>query len=83
MSKYSKLLGNKSILSPDFQYTPAARTDIRDTFRRAKVELNSTAPKGQDNNKPLVAPQNNNLDKPLVLNSGAFVLPVEWLQWGD
>ena len=83
MSNFSKPTWDKYILNPDFQYIPAARTDIRDTFRRAKVELNSTAPKGQDNNKPLVAPQNNNLDKPLVLNSGTFVLPVEWLQWGD
>jgi len=80
MSKYSKLLGDKSILSPDFKYTPAARTDIRDTFRRFQFEL---ATKNQDNNKPLVGPKNNNLDKPLVLNPEAFVLPVEWFDIED
>ena len=65
------------ITDPNFNYVSAAKTDIRDTFKRFST------PQNQENNKPLVAPQNNNLDKPLVLNSEAFVLPVEWLQWGD
>jgi hypothetical protein len=29
----------KSILSPDFRYVPAARTDIRRTFARIRREL--------------------------------------------
>ena len=80
MSKFSKPTWDKYILNPDFKYIPAARTDIRDTFRRAKVELNSTAPKGQDNNKPLVSLGGNGLNKPLVLNPGGFVLGIEWLE---
>ena len=67
MSKFSNPLGDKSILNPNFKYIPAANTDIRDTFRRAKIELNSTT-RGQDNNKPL------------VLNPGGFVLGIEWLE---
>ena len=83
MSKYSNIMRDKSILNPDFKYIPAANTDIRETFRKARIELNFTAPKGQDINKPLVPQGGQNLDKPLVLNPGAFVLPVEWLQWGE
>jgi len=49
----------------NFIYTPAAKTDIRDTFRRFST------PKNQDNNKPLVEP---------TLNLEGFVLPVEWFQ---
>ena len=56
MSNFSKPTWDKYILNPDFKYISSTRTDIRDTFRRARMELNSTAPKGQDNNKPLVAP---------------------------
>jgi hypothetical protein len=82
MSNFSKPAWNKYILNPSFKYIPSASTDIRDTFRRARIQLNSTA-KNQDNNKPLVGPQNNNLDKPLVLNPGAFVLPVEWFNIED
>jgi len=65
MSNFSKPTWDKYILNPDFKYISSTRTDIRDTFRRARMELNSTAPKGQDNNKPL------------VVNPGAFVLPSE------
>ena len=79
MSKFSNPLGDKSILNPNFKYIPAANTDIRDTFRRAKIELNSTT-KGQDNNKPLVSLGENGLNKPLVLNPGGFVLGIEWLE---
>ena len=78
MSKFSKPLGDKSILNPDFKYVPSSKTNIRDTFRRAKKELNSTT-RGQDLIKPLVAPKGNGLDKPLVLNPGGFVLGIEWL----
>lgn len=73
---------SKSILNPSFNYIPSAKTDIRETFKRIQKEL-KTAPKGQDKNKPLVAPKNNNLDKPLVLNPDGFVLPVEWFTLED
>ena len=59
-----------------FNYTPAAKTDIRDTFRRFTTG-------GLQNNKPLVGSQNNNFDKPLVdfsFNPGGFVLPAEWFE---
>ena len=49
----------------NFIYTPAAKTDIRDTFRRFST------PKNQDNNKPLVEP---------ILSPEGFVLPAEWFQ---
>ena len=65
MSKFSKPLGDKSILNPAFKYIPSSKTDIRETFKRAQKELNR--PKNQDNNKPL------------VLNPGGFVLGIEWL----
>ena len=78
MSKFSKPLGDKSILNPDFKYIPSSKTNIRDTFRRAKKELNSTT-RGQDLIKPLVPQGGNSLDKPLVLNPGGFVLGIEWL----
>ena len=61
----------------NFIYTPAAKTDIRDTFRRF------SPPKNQDNNKPLVALGRQNSNKPLVepiLNPEGFVLPAEWFQ---
>jgi hypothetical protein len=79
MSKFSKPLGDKSILNPNFKYVPSSKTNIRDTFRRAKKELNFTA-SNQENNKPLVPQEGNNLDKPLVLNPGGFVLGIEWLE---
>ena len=68
MSKFIKPLGDKSILSPNFQYTSAAKTDIRETCRRFKSELST---RGQD------------LEKPLVINPGCFVLPIEWLELKD
>jgi len=49
----------------NFIYTPAAKTDIRDTFRRF------SPPKNQDSNKPLVEP---------ILSPEGFVLPAEWFQ---
>jgi hypothetical protein len=67
---------SKSILNPSFKYTPSAKTDIKQTFKRIQKEL-KIAPKGQDYNKHLVPPPNNNIDKPLVVNPGAFVLPSE------
>jgi hypothetical protein len=79
MSKFSKPLGDKSILNPNFKYVPSSKTNIRDTFRRAKKELNFTT-SNQENNKPLVPQGGNNLDKPLVLNPGGFVLGIEWLE---
>jgi hypothetical protein len=51
------------LTDPSFNYVPAAKTDIRETFRRFAT------PKNQDNNKPLVSP---------TLNPGGFVLPAEW-----
>ena len=53
------------ITDSNFIYTPAAKTDIRDTFRRFST------PKNQDNNKPLVEP---------ILSPEGFVLPAEWFQ---
>jgi len=55
----------KSILHPDFQYIPSAKTDIRVTFERIKRELQSA--------------QNNINNKPLVLNLDQFILAAEWL----
>jgi hypothetical protein len=63
------------LTDPSFNYVPAAKTDIRDTFRRFST------PQNQENNKPLVAQRGNSLDKPLVelnLNPEGFVLPAEW-----
>lgn len=54
------------ITDPSFNYVPSARTDIRDTFRRARESLG-----GQDNNKPLVEPS---------LPLGGFVLSAEWFE---
>jgi hypothetical protein len=80
MSKFIKPLGDKSILNPNFKYIPAAKTDIRETFKRFQSEMSTW---GQDLEKPLVTPKNNNLDKPLVLNPEGFVLPVEWFTLED
>jgi hypothetical protein len=71
----------KSILNPSFKYTSSSKTDIRETFKRIKKEL-KIAPQNQDNQKPLVA-QNNNFDKPLVLNPEGFVLSVDWFSLED
>jgi len=49
----------------NFNYVSAAKTDIRETFRRFSTTQN------QENNKPLVEP---------TLNLEGFVLPVEWFQ---
>jgi hypothetical protein len=43
-----------------FNYVPSAKTDIRDTFRRAREQLQR--------------------EKEPTLQSGSFVLPVEWFQ---
>jgi hypothetical protein len=53
------------LTDPNFKYINSAKTDIRETFRRARESLG-----GQDNNKPLVAnlPQN------------GFVLSAEWFE---
>ena len=67
----------KSILNPSFKYTPSSKTDISRTFARIKREIIRG---GQDNNKPLVSDGGYNLDKPLVLNSGGFVLPSELME---
>jgi hypothetical protein len=53
------------LTDPSFNYVSAAKTDIRETFRRF------SSPQSQDTNKPLVEP---------TLNLEGFVLPVEWFQ---
>lgn len=66
------------ITDPSFNYTNSAKTDIRDTFRRARESLG-----GQDKNKPLVPQGGISLNKPLVsptLNPGGFVLSAEWFE---
>jgi hypothetical protein len=73
MSKFSKPLGDKSILNPNFKYVPSSKTNIRETFKKFSTS-------NQENNKPLVPQGGNNLDKPLVLNPGGFVLGIEWLE---
>ena len=65
-----------SILDPRFKYTPSSKTDISRTFARIKREIRG----GQDNNKPLVSDGRYSIDKPLVLNSGGFVLPSELME---
>ena len=52
------------LTDPKFKYTSAAKTDIRETFRRFAT------PKNQDNNKPLV---------PSLIPEG-FVLSAEWFE---
>ena len=52
------------LTDPNFNYVPAAKTDIRETFRRFAT------PKNQDNNKPLV---------PSLIPEG-FVLSAEWFE---
>jgi hypothetical protein len=53
------------LTDPSFNYVSAAKTDIRDTFRRFST------PQNQENNKPLVE---------LNLNPEGFVLPAEWFE---
>lgn len=70
MSKNNVLLGNKSILHPNFKYTPSSKTDITKTFAKARKELkNSTS--NQDSKEPLVSP---------TLNPNGFVLSADWFQ---
>jgi hypothetical protein len=52
------------LTDPSFNYTSAAKTDIRETFRRFAT------PKNQENNKPLVP----------TLNPEGFVLSAEWFE---
>ena len=52
------------LTDPSFNYVSAAKTDIRETFRRF-------ATSNQDSKEPLVSP---------TLNPGGFVLPVEWFE---
>jgi hypothetical protein len=52
------------LTDPSFNYVSAAKTDIRETFRRF------CTPKNQENNKPLVP----------ILVPEAFVLPAEWFE---
>jgi hypothetical protein len=52
------------LTDPNFKYTNAAKTDIRDTFRRFTAQ-------NQDKNRPLVSPS---------LNPGGFVLSAEWFE---
>jgi hypothetical protein len=63
------------LTDPSFNYVPAAKTDIRETFRRFST------PKNQDNNKPLVPQGGQSLKKPLVaLIPDCFVLSAEWME---
>jgi hypothetical protein len=80
MSKFSKPLGDKSILNPNFKYVPSSKTNIRDTFRRFQSEI---APQNQDSKEPLAPPKGQDLIKPLVLNPEGFVLSVDWFSLED
>lgn len=55
------------LTDPSFNYTSAAKTDIRETFKRF------SAPKNQENNKPLVP----------ILYPNGFVLSADWFQIED
>ena len=55
------------LTDPSFNYTSAAKTDIRETFKRF------SAPQNQENNKPLV---------PILVPDG-FVLSADWFQIED
>jgi len=61
----STLYPQLRITDPSFNYTSAAKTDIRETFRRFST------PQNQDTNKPLVEP---------ILNPEGFVLSAEWFE---
>jgi hypothetical protein len=52
------------LTDPSFNYVSAAKTDIRETFRRFSTQ-------NKENNKPLVS---------LPLIPDGFVLPVEWFE---
>ena len=55
------------LTDPSFKYVSAAKTDIRETFRRFAT------PKNQENNKPLV---------PILIPEG-FVLSAQWFEIED
>jgi len=55
------------LTDPSFNYVSAAKTDIRDTFRRFAT------PQNQENNKPLV---------PSLIPEG-FVLSAQWFEIED
>ena len=55
------------LTDPSFNYVSAAKTDIRDTFRRFST------PQNQENNKPLV---------PSLIPEG-FVLSAQWFEIED
>ena len=55
------------LTDPSFNYVSAAKTDIRDTFRRFAT------PQNQENNKPLV---------PILIPEG-FVLSAQWFEIED
>jgi len=55
------------LTDPSFNYVSAAKTDIRETFRRFST------PQNQDNNKPLV---------PSLIPEG-FVLSAQWFEIED
>jgi hypothetical protein len=44
----------KSILDRAFRYTPAASTDIRETFRRIKAEQEANKKEAEEKVKPMV-----------------------------
>ena len=52
------------ITDPNFNYVSAAKTDIRETFRKFSES-------NQESKKPLVTP---------VLNPNGFVLSAEWFE---
>ena len=64
----STLYPQLRITDPSFNYTSAAKTDIRETFRRFST------PQNQDTNKPLVEP---------ILNPEGFVLSAQWFEIED
>ena len=55
------------LTDPSFKYVSAAKTDIRETFRRFAT------PQNQENNKPLV---------PSLIPEG-FVLSAQWFEIED
>lgn len=70
MSKFNTLPKDKSILNPNFKYTPSSKTDISKTFAKAKKELKISVP-NQESKEPLVSPS---------LNSNGFVLSADWFE---
>ena len=61
-SLYQKL----RLTDPSFNYVSAAKTDLRETFRRFST------PQNQEINKPLVE---------FLMIPDGFVLPVQWMEW--